>query len=129
MIKKIIRYRLLIFQTIYLLCKHILMRVILPNKILLDFVFRQHKSKIPLDIPQSETLHYSLLLRTTNKILKLVYPNGNCLVKSLVKRGILQKYGYSEHIILGVKYTEQELKAHAWLSSESGSNFNILHLV
>ena len=72
---------------------------------------------------------FNTLMRSINKILDRVYPNGNCLVKSLVKRDLLKKHGYHQPIAVGVITSDQGIKAHAWLSGESETEYKIVHLL
>lgn len=128
MLKKIFKYRLLIWYTVFLLSKYSLIRIVLSDKNLIAFLSSQ--SRIPIyKSTTRNTSSTNSLLHSVNKILKGINPNGNCLVHSLVKRDILYKKGYFEPIFLGLKITNQGLKAHAWLSNERVIDYNLVHLL
>lgn len=129
MIYKLFKYRLLILQILYLLCKYMLIRTFLSSKELIIYVSRQDSDDIEYYTSASPVQPFSTLINSLNRVLNLVYSNGNCLVKCLVKRDLLKKYGFSEDIILGIKGSEQGIKAHAWLPGERNFNYNIVHLL
>ncbi len=40
---------------------------------------------------------------------------GNCLSRTLLMKTILQKQGIASELTIGVRFDEQQFKAHAWL--------------
>lgn len=128
MLKKIISYRIIILSSVCLLIKYTLIRIFLSDKKLINYLSAQNRStKHKYFSRKSHSLQE--LTKMINRVFHLVYPNGNCLISSLIKRDILYKHGYIEPIFLGLKNTDQGLKAHAWLSNENAINYKIVHLL
>lgn len=129
MIRKIFINRLLIFQTICILSKYKLFRVLLSSKELLKLISEKENIETVYHSPEQAKQPFQSYIKSINRILHYLYPDGNCLVKSLVKRDLLQKYGFTKQIAVGVIISGQKMKAHAWLSGECESNFKIVHLL
>lgn len=129
MIRKIIYNRILILQTSFLLCKYLFMRTFLSGKVLLKKLSTQEINKLYYHTARTPEQPFHSVLRSINRILEFLYPNGNCLVRSLVKREVLKKYGYPKRIAVGVIRSELGIKAHAWISGENDFQYNIVHLL
>ena len=106
-----------------------LVRTFLSSKELINYVSRQGGADIENYAACAPAQPFHTLIKSINKVLNLVYANGNCLVKCLVKRDLLKKYGFSEDILLGIKGSGQGIEAHAWLPGERCSKYNIVHLL
>lgn len=128
MLKKIFTYRLIIWDTIYLLFKYTFIRTALSDKRLIKYLSSQNRSTID-ENSSDYSFSPQALSKFVNRIFRMVYPNGNCLVYALIKRDILYKHGFAEPILIGLKNTNQGLKAHAWLYNEHVKNYKIVHIL
>ena len=129
MISKIYRYRVLIFSTMYLLCKYMIVRAVFSDKKLLSYVSRPNCSESDLESNTISMQPIHSIIKSINLVLNYFYANGNCLIKCLVKRDLLRKYGFTNRILLGLSIAGSEIKAHAWLSDGCASEFKSVHLL
>lgn len=113
----------------YLLSKYMLVRALFSSKKFLVYVSRPTYSDLYRDSYLTSMQPIHPIIKSINRVINYFYANGNCLVKCLVKRDLLRKYGFTERIVLGVTNSGNELKAHAWLSSDSESKYKYVHLL
>ena len=68
-------------------------------------------------------------VRQIDMIINRLAPSTGCVTRSLVKRDCLAYYGYFTSINFGILKDDADIRAHAWLSTESNSGYHKVHQV
>jgi len=121
-IKRVITYRVLIFNTLIALIKYNLYHLFLRDEKMVKLISARQSHLVPdYSIPVQPN---TLLLRQTNRLINLIQPGASCLVKSLVKRDVLEKFGYNSVICFGLMKQNGGFIAHSWLTVENSGGFS-----
>lgn len=74
------------------------------------------------DLPVKPPADLKLRLARARSIIRYTRMHGpykgNCLSRSVLMQVLLQKQGISSQMIIGVRFDDQEFKAHAWLERD-----------
>ncbi len=115
MINKVLKYRLVISQILFLALKYKLLFLLLSEKKFASITISSTQNPINTRYIKNKWKQpKQKLISLSNKILKTIFPKTNCLIKSLVTKEFLQIYGFNICLNFGINKTGSQLKAHAW---------------
>lgn len=127
MILKILKYHKLIFLVVLKTIKYNIIVKTFTNKRLLQTIVKKNRDSYLHSFIPTTMQPKQQLTRLIDKILNNLPINSACLVRSLIKRDILNYYGYIETINLGIQKENELLKAHAWICEPENNSFVKLH--
>jgi hypothetical protein len=127
MIRKLLKNYRVIFFVLYFTLKYNILKLLSTNKGFLKSI-SCNQSSWKLADPGDEKLRQRIInqVLTVNRITGI---NNNCLIRSLVIRDILAKYGHATSIMLGVRVLNDSLEAHAWIANKKQNEFKIVYSI
>jgi hypothetical protein len=126
MLRKLLKYRKLVFLVVIHLVKHQVYRFILSDRNLVNQLMKSYPLK---EEPSGDPLAMQLkmrLIRQIDRIMTKLMPGVSCLVRTSVQRDVLAYYGMSAAICIGVKKEEDKFLAHAWLKEDNDQGYTKL---
>jgi len=122
MLKKLIKHRILIFTTLISTIKYSVYHWLLSDEKLVRLV-SNNLDFYPTEI-DDQVQPYKHILRLTNRIINRIKPEASCLVRSLVKKDVLNRFGISTYVCFGLMKENDRFIAHSWLAVENSGGFS-----
>lgn len=122
MIKKIFKYRRLIFNVLIRTVYYRLLIFLFSDKAILKKISKKDFEACK-EYSEFEMQPTKRILRQTDRIINRSLSNTSCLARSLVKRDILTLYGVKSEVCFGILKEDDELRAHSWISIEDDSGY------
>jgi len=128
MIKKFLKYRVVIFQVLFYLLKFSFLKAFYSNNAFYHKVRNEIKVKInPDSVLQKQPI--SSLICQIDKIIRIINPKINCLIISLIKREVLALHGYKVEINLSIYKIDNCFRTHAWIYRPGMDSFKTLQRI
>lgn len=128
MIRKFLKYRVVIFQVLFYLIKFSFMKSFYSNNAFYQKVRNESKVKINPDLHLQKQPISSLICQI-DRIIRIVYPKINCLILSLIKREVLALHGYKVQINLSIYKSNNEFRTHAWVFQPGMDSYKTLQRI
>lgn len=128
MIRKFLKYRVVIFQVLFYLIKFSFMKSFYSNNAFYQKVRNESKVKINPDLHLQKQPISSLICQI-DRIIRIIYPKINCLILSLIKREVLALHGYKVQINLSIYKSNNEFRTHAWVFQPGMDSYKTLQRI
>jgi hypothetical protein len=127
MIRKLLKNYRLVFFVLFFTLKYNLLKVLTTNRGFLKSI-PCNQGSWDLSEPGDQKLRQKIInqVLTVNRIARI---NNNCLIRSLVIRNVLAKYGHAASILLGVRVLNDNLEAHAWIADKKQNEYKIVYSI
>ncbi|MDF1572514.1 MAG: lasso peptide biosynthesis protein [Bacteroidales bacterium] len=125
--KKLWKYRKLIWLVVIVFTKYQILRSFTSDKAFLNSIRREKEScRLPDESNMQPFKNYSRLI---DIIINKLAPSSTCVIRSLVKRDVLSNYGLKTEVFFGLLRKDNEIRAHAWLSTEHDHGYSKVYKV